>query len=142
MLTRSFQQVWGPFQPSIPFDAVRRGDHYEVNFDLPGVDPASIDVTVERNVLTVRAQRTWNSQEGDRIVVSERGHGRFVRRLVLSKGLNGDGISANYRDGVLTVTIPVREAAKPRKVEITTSESTGEPSQPGEPGQTEPAEAA
>jgi HSP20 family protein len=126
MLTRSYRPVWGPVGPSIPLDAVRRDDHYEVKFDLPGVDPASIDVTVERNVLTVRAERSWNRQEGDRVVVSERGHGKFVRRLFLNKGLDGDAISAAYNDGVLTVNIPVAEQAQPRKVEITTGEAKTE----------------
>jgi HSP20 family protein len=110
----------------MPLDAVRREDHYEVNFDLPGVDPATIDVTVERNVLTVRAERSWSRQEGDQVVISERGHGKFVRRLFLSKGLDGDRISANYHDGVLTVTIPVSEQAQARKIEITTGEATAE----------------
>src|ERR1700730_8827730 len=94
MLTRSYRQVWGPVRPAIPMDAVRRDDHYEVTFDLPGVDPSTIDVSVERNMLTVRAERSWNRQEGERVVVSERGHGTFVRRLFLSKGLDGDRISA------------------------------------------------
>jgi HSP20 family protein len=89
-----------------------------VHFDLPGVDPASIDLTVEKNVLTVTAERHWARQEGDEITVSERPQGRFNRQLFLGESLDPEKIKANYDQGVLTLHIPVAERAKPRKVEI------------------------
>jgi HSP20 family protein len=105
-------------QAVMPMDAYRRGDQFVVHFDLPGVDPSSIDLTVEKNVLTVSAERSWQKGEGDEIVVSERPQGAFSRQLFLGEGLDADGVSANYDQGVLTVTIPVAEKAKPRKVEV------------------------
>ncbi len=101
-------------------DAYRQGDHWVAAFDLPGVDPESIDVTVENNVLTVRAQRSWQPQEGEQVVVSERPQGVFTRQLYLGEGLDSDHIAASYEAGVLTVRLPVAEQAKPRKVAITT----------------------
>jgi HSP20 family protein len=109
---------------SFPLDAFRRGDQFLVQFDLPGVDASSIDLTVERNVLTVRAERRFERQHGDEIVVAERPQGVFTRQLFLGDTLDGQRISASYHDGVLTLTIPVAEQAKPRKVQISTQ---GEP---------------
>jgi HSP20 family protein len=109
---------------SFPLDAFRRGDQFLVQFDLPGVDASSIDLTVERNVLTVRAERRFERQHGDEIVVTERPQGVFTRQLFLGDTLDGQRISASYHDGVLTLTIPVAEQAKPRKVQISTQ---GEP---------------
>ncbi len=103
----------------VPVDAYRRGNEFKVHFDLPGADPGSIDLTVEKDVLTVRATRTWLREEGDEPVVAERGHGELSRQLFLGESLDRDHISAIYLDGVLTITIPVAEQAKPRKVEIT-----------------------
>jgi HSP20 family protein len=103
----------------MPMDAYRRGDHYVVHFDLPGVDPGSIDLTVDKNVLTVKAERTWQPAEGDDVFVSERAQGSFTRQLLLGEGLDADRIEACYDNGVLTLTVPVAEEAKPRKVEIT-----------------------
>ncbi|MEY2567785.1 MAG: hypothetical protein QOE35_2314 [Actinomycetota bacterium] len=110
-------------QAVMPMDAYRHGDQFVVHFDLPGVDPSSIELTVEKNVLTVSAERSWQKGEGDEIVVSERPQGAFSRQLFLGEGLDADGVSANYDQGVLTVTIPVAEKAKPRKVEVSTSGS-------------------
>ncbi len=106
---------------SFPLDAFRRGDQFLVQFDLPGVDASSIDLTVERNVLTVRAERRFDRQQGDEVVVAERPQGVFTRQLFLGDTLDGQRISASYHDGVLTLTIPVAEQAKPRKVQINTS---------------------
>jgi HSP20 family protein len=103
----------------MPMDAYRRGEQFSVHFDLPGVDPSSIDLTVEKNVLTVSAQREWERGEDQEVLLSERPHGRFTRQLFLGDRLNLDGIQASYENGVLTVTVPVAERAKPRKVEIT-----------------------
>ena len=102
----------------MPIDAYRRGDHFFVHFDLPGVDADSVDLEVEKNVLTVKAERSWEPAEGDELVVSERPRGTFTRQLFLGETLDTEHIEANYEAGVLTVSIPVAEAAKPRKVAI------------------------
>ena len=102
----------------MPLDAWRQGDRYFVNVDLPGVDPASIDLTVEKNVLTINAARTWQRSEGDQVLLAERPHGHFSRQLFLGEGLDAERIEASYDAGVLTITVPVAEQAKPRKVEI------------------------
>lgn len=124
-LDRLAQQPWragdGPTQPSVmPIDAYRRGDRFLVHFDLPGVDPSSVDLTIEKNVLQVQAERSWSREDGDEVVVSERPQGTFTRQLFLGEGLDSERIGASYDQGVLTVTIPVAEQAKPRKVEINT----------------------
>jgi HSP20 family protein len=104
--------------PAIPMDAVRRGESVHVFLDLPGVDAESIDLEVERNVLTVKAERRWVREDGDQVLASERRQGDFVRRLLLGDTLAGDRVEADYRDGVLAITIPVAETAKPRKVAV------------------------
>jgi len=103
----------------IPVDAYRRGDEFKIHLDMPGVDPSSIEVTVEKDVLSVRATRTWAPVEGDDIQVTERAQGEFGRQLFLGESLDRDHVAAVYEDGVLTITIPVAEQAKPHKVEIT-----------------------
>ncbi len=114
------QQLAGGTRSAVlAMDAYRQGDHSVAAFDLPGVDPASIDLTVERNVLTVRAERSWPAQEGE-VVVSERPQGVFTRQIFLGEGLDADRIEASYENGVLIVRLPVAEQAKPRKVAITT----------------------
>jgi len=117
-LDRLSQAPWGNSRPVMPMDAYRRNGDFVVHFDLPGVDPASIDLTVEKNVLTVTAERHLSRQEGDEITVAERPQGRFNRQLFLGESLDPDRIQANYDQGVLTLHIPVAERAKPRKVEI------------------------
>jgi HSP20 family protein len=124
-LDRLAEQTWGGTrQPTMPMDAYRRGDHFVVHFDLPGVDPASIDLTVEKNVLSVSAERHWQPDEGNQVVVAERPQGRFTRQLFLGEGLDPDGIEAGYEAGVLTVRVPVAEQAKPRKVQVSTTGSS------------------
>jgi HSP20 family protein len=103
----------------VPVDAFRRGDEFKVVLDLPGADPGSIDLTVERDVLSVRATRTSLQTEGDDFAVAERGHGQFGRQLFLGESLDRDSISAIYYDGVLTITIPVAEQVKPHNIEVT-----------------------
>ena len=103
---------------SFPMDAYRRGDRFFVHLDLPGVDPDSIEVTCERNVLTIRAERRFDVEEGDELIVSERPQGVFSRQLFLSEGLDTDAIEANYEQGVLTLEIPVAQQAKARRIEI------------------------
>ncbi|MGV3760709.1 MAG: Hsp20/alpha crystallin family protein [Actinomycetota bacterium] len=118
-LDRLTQPGWtGGRAPIMPMDAYRHGDHFYVHLDLPGVDPESIDLTVEKNVLTVSAERRWSREDGTQVVVSERPQGSFTRQLFLGEGLDADRIDARYENGVLTVSIPVAEQAKPRKVSI------------------------
>jgi len=107
----------------MPMDVYRSGDHYVLHFDMPGIDPGSVDLSVEDNVLTVRATRPARTSDGVEFVVSERPTGEFSRQLVLGNGLDLAGIAATYDAGVLTVTIPVAETAKPRKIEVTASSS-------------------
>jgi HSP20 family protein len=116
---RVFDQAWSQArQAIIPMDAYRHGDSFVINLDLPGVDPNSVDLTVERNSLTISAERHWEPVEGDQIVASERRQGTFSRQLLLGDGLDVDRIHASYENGVLTVTIPVAASAKPRKIEV------------------------
>ncbi len=119
-LDRLTQATWGQNRPTMAMDAYRRNGDFVVNFDLPGVDPAAIDLTVEKNVLTVSAERGFSRSEGDEVVVAERPQGRFTRQLFLGDSLDTDNIQAGYEHGVLTLHIPVAEKAKPRKVEVTT----------------------
>lgn len=102
---------------AMPLDAWRDGEVFVVEFDLPGVDPDSIDLDVERNVLTVRAERPVRDGLGE-VVVAERPRGMFSRQLILGDNLNLEAITASYRDGVLRLEAPVAERAKPRKITI------------------------
>ena len=119
-LDRFAQQALGTrMRPAVmPMDAYREDDHFLVHFDLPGVDSSSIDLTVEKNVLTVSAERQWQPKDSQQVVASERPQGNFSRQLFLGEGLDTEHVEASYDNGVLTVTIPVAEQAKPRKVEI------------------------
>lgn len=109
----------GPRTPRwAPMDAYRAGDTYQVHFDLPGIDEQSLEVTAENNTLTVRAERRPAAPEGAQYVVSERPMGAFSRQMVLGDGLDLENVSADYHDGVLSVTIPVAEQAKPRRISI------------------------
>ncbi len=111
---------------SFPLDAYRRGDTFILQFDLPGVDSSSIDLTADRNVLTVKGERRFPRQDGDEIVVAERPQGEFTRQLILGETLDTERISARYDDGVLTLHIPLAERAKPRKVEISRGDGAQE----------------
>jgi HSP20 family protein len=106
-------------RPGAPMDAYRHGDQFVVQFDLPGVDPASIDLTVEKDLLSVTATRQRTFAEGDEVLVAERPQGEFRRQLFLGEQLDTENIGAEYDNGVLTLTLSVAEQAKPRKVEIT-----------------------
>ena len=101
---------------AMPIDAYRQGDSFLVHFDIPGVDPDSVELTVEKTVLTVRAERgaSWGAEA--ELIVAERPQGSFSRQIFLAETLNSDRIEASYDAGVLTVRIPVAEAAKPRRV--------------------------
>jgi HSP20 family protein len=121
-LDRLTQQVFGPngtlARPSVmPMDAWRDGDTFHVEFDLPGVNRDSIDIDVERNVVTVKAERPARASDAE-LVAAERPRGVFSRQLVLGDNLDTERIEATYDTGVLTLSIPVAEKAKPRKVEV------------------------
>jgi HSP20 family protein len=119
-LDRLAQQIVGtPSRPAaMPIDAYRDGETFVVEFDVPGVAKDSIDVTVEKNVLTVHADRPRPREDGVEMLVAERPRGRFSRQLFLGETLDTDHIDAGYRDGVLSLRIPVAEKAKPRRLEI------------------------
>jgi HSP20 family protein len=104
-------------------DAYREDDTYYVDIDLPGIDPATIDVTVDRTVLTVRAERKRTEREGLRLVVAERPAGAFTRRVFVSDALDTDRLDATYENGVLTLRIPITAQDKPHRVEITPATS-------------------
>ncbi|MBA8795625.1 HSP20 family protein [Friedmanniella endophytica] len=118
-LDRLTQQVFGTSsRPAfMPMDAWREGEEFRIEFDLPGVDPGSIDLDVERNVLTVRADRPMREVTGEQLA-AERPRGVFSRQLILGDNLDLDRISASYRDGVLSLRVPVAERAKPRKISV------------------------
>ena len=109
----------------MPMDAWREGDRFVIEFDLPGVSPQSIDIDVERNVLTVRAERVQGNGDWQRLA-SERVHGQFSRQLVLGDNLDLEHIEAAYDAGVLRLAVPVAEKAKPRKIQVTGFESPKE----------------
>lgn len=108
---------------SIPMDAYRIGEVLHVDLDLPGVRPESIEVTVEKNVLSVKAERRWDT-EGVEVVACERPEGTFTRELMLGENLDSDRISASFRDGVLRLALPVAEEAKARRVEVTAADGS------------------
>lgn len=109
---------------TMPMDLYRAGDHYVLNADLPGIDPGGVDVNVDGHQLTIRAERSANNPEGAQWLVNERNHGTYVRQLSLGDGLNVEGITATYDNGVLTLTIPVSESAKPRKIDVVSGTKT------------------
>ena len=108
----------GPGHVGVPMDVVRSANDVRVYFDLPGVDPEAIDLTVERNRLTLRVSRRWELAEGDDLVIRERPSGDFSRTLTLSEGLDGSKLAAHYENGVLALTIPVAEMAMARKITV------------------------
>ncbi len=103
---------------SFPMDAYRRGEEFFVHLDLPGIDPDTVELTVENQVLTISVERRFEQREGDEIIVSERPQGRFSRQLRLGSTIDTDRIAAGYDDGVLTITLPVSERARPRQVPV------------------------
>jgi HSP20 family protein len=126
-LDRLTQQVFGAdgtmARPAaMPMDAWRDNDTFHIEFDLPGVDPGSIDLDVERNVITVKAERPLRASDAE-LIAAERPRGVFSRQLVLGENLDTEHISARYDAGVLALQIPVAERAKPRKISIASNES-------------------
>ena len=127
-LDRLTEQVFGTTTrpTTMPMEAWRQDGEFVVEFDLPGVDPDTIDVDVERNVLTVRAQRRSHRPDGAEAVAAERPEGTFGRELILGDALDTSNVSADYADGVLTLRIPIAEQAKPRKISVTTKKEKKE----------------
>ncbi len=113
---RFFEQATSAF--NAPIDAYRLGDVVTVQFDLPGVDPDSLDVQIERGELRLTAQRRSSAPEGAQYLIRERTDTTVTRRLMLGETLDVDHVDAEYQDGVLTLRMPLHEAAKPRRVEI------------------------
>jgi len=113
----------------MPMDLYREGDHFVANMDLPGVDPGSIDIDVEGNTLTIRAQRTVRGEDAQWLT-QERPSGSFMRQMTLGEGIDTEHIDAHYEHGVLSLTIPVASQAKPRKIQI--QAGGGAPQQIGE----------
>ena len=111
---------------TMPMDLYRSGDHYVLHVDLPGADPGTIDVNVEDRTLTIRAQRSSRTEQDVQWLAKERPVGTYARQLTVGRGLALDSISATYTDGVLTLTIPVAEEAKPRRIEVQHGASTAQ----------------
>src|SRR3954466_11400355 len=126
---RLAQQVFGAGTTSrpavMPVDAWREGDTFVIEFDLPGVQPETLDIDVERNVLTVRAERPRRNGDWETLA-AERPTGLFSRQLVLGDNLDLDKLEAQYDNGVLSLTVPIAERAKPRKVEIVKGATSGD----------------
>ena len=119
-MDRLVGQVFGSARAAgtMPMDLYRSGDHYVLHVDLPGADPGTIDVGIEDRTLTIRAQRTSRTEQDVQWLVNERPSGTYARQLTVGRGLALDRMNATYADGVLTLTIPVAEESKPRRVEI------------------------
>lgn len=117
-IAEQFDQAFRRGSSVMPMDAVRHGDRVVVNLDLPGVDPDAIDITVERDVLTVTASRRFEKAEGDEVFANERPQGTFTRRVLLGESLETSKLEAAYDHGVLSITIPVAEKAQPRKISV------------------------
>lgn len=121
IVRRAFGSNGFGYAQALPMDTIRRDGEVVLRFDVPGVDSGKIDVTVDKGVLTVSATREDATTEGENPVVRERLFGSFTRRVRLSDNLDAEAIEASHRDGVLEIHIPVREAAKPRKITIGTA---------------------
>ncbi|MEO9104227.1 MAG: Hsp20/alpha crystallin family protein [Terrimesophilobacter sp.] len=119
-LDRLTQQVFGTMTrpTSMPLDAWREGDEFVVELDLPGIDTEKLDIDVERNVLTIRAERLSHVPDAANVVAAERSWGVFSRQLVLGDALDTEKVDADYTAGVLKLRIPIAERAKPRKIAI------------------------
>jgi len=102
----------------MPMDVWQAGDGFHVSLDLPGVDPDSVDITTERNMLTITAERRAEYQEGQNVLIAERTQGTFTRQLQLGDTVDTENIQASYGDGVLHLTIPITQAAQPRRVQV------------------------
>lgn len=121
MASALFESRRGPRR--MPMDLYRDGDHYVLNADLPGIDPGSVDIDVDGQLLTIRAERTLAPGDGVKWIVREREAASYLRQLNLGQGVDTERISATYANGVLSVTIPVSEKAKPRKIVVDSADS-------------------
>ena len=108
----------------MPMDVYRDADNYVLNADLPGIDPESVDVDVDGQLLSIRAERPTRTQADVRWIARERSAGTYLRRFTLGQGIDTAHISASYDNGVLSVVLPVSEKAKPRKVQVTVAAET------------------
>ncbi|HEY0249754.1 MAG TPA: Hsp20/alpha crystallin family protein [Gryllotalpicola sp.] len=130
---REFDRLAGTFldRPGaprlMPMDLYRDGDTYVLAADLPGIDPGSVDIDVDGQLLTIRAQRTLATGDGVKWLTRERQGGTFLRQLSLGQGIDTERIAADYSNGVLSITIPVSEKAKPRKIAVTARPDTTAP---------------
>jgi HSP20 family protein len=128
-LSRQFGRLARTPSAVMPLDGVRREGDVVLRFDVPGIDPGSIEVTVDRGVLSVSVTRHEERSEDDTFFVRERTMGTFTRRVRLSENLNAAAVEADYHNGVLQVRIPVLEQAKPRKVEVRQADDHAEPAE-------------
>jgi HSP20 family protein len=110
-----------PATRGMPMDVYRDGDEYVVEMDLPGIDPSSIDISVERNMLTVEGESRTTHEHADEVVVCERRHIRYRRQLYLGDNVDTDNVRASYENGVLVVRVPISTQQRPRKVEVAAS---------------------
>ncbi len=117
-MDRLTRQAWGAKPSAMPADGYRKGDRFYLHIDLPGVDVDSIDLTVEKNTLSVTAERQWQHDQDDQILLRERPIGQFNRQFFLGDSLDSDAIEAGYDHGVLTIVIPIAETAKSRRIAI------------------------
>lgn len=111
----------------MPMDLYKQGEAYVLKADLPGVDPGSVDVNVDNGTLTIRAERSLDPSDGVEWISSERFTGSYLRQLALGDGVDAEHISADYSNGVLTVTIPVAERAKPRRIQVAAGDQPSTP---------------
>ena len=122
-LDRFAQAVRSESLRHMPMDLYRQDDRYVLSLDLPGVDPGSVDIDVDGQLLTIRAERTLRGEDGVQWLSREREGGSFLRQLSLGQGIDTDGITAHYENGVLNVVIPVSEKARPRRIEVQSGSS-------------------
>ena len=112
----------------MPVDLYRDGDQYVLNADMPGIDPGSVDIDVDGQLLTIRAERTAGARSNVKWLAQERPHGSYLRQFSVGEGIDSEKISAHYDNGVLSLLIPVSERAKPRKIEVTTGDVSSQSS--------------
>ncbi|GAA4267576.1 Hsp20/alpha crystallin family protein [Frondihabitans peucedani] len=108
----------------MPVDLYRDGDQYVLNADMPGIDPGSVDIDVDGQLLTIRANRTPDTRENAKWLAQERPHGSYLRQFSVGEGIDSERITAHYDNGVLSVVMPVSEKAKPRRIEVTSGQAS------------------
>lgn len=108
----------------MPVDLYRDGDQYVLNADMPGIDPGSVDIDVDGQLLTIRANRTPDTRDNAKWLAQERPHGSYLRQFSVGEGIDSERITAHYDNGVLSVVMPVSEKAKPRRIEVTSGQAS------------------